>query len=535
MVFRVFLAISGLFLLAGADLSAEQVIYRSHGGDPSSLDPHKSINDMDHMVQNDLFEGLVSFDEKGKIIPGVALSWTESSDKLTYTFKLRKEAIWSNGDPVTSHDFVYSFQRLLNPENGLTASFMLSNLKNANLIIKGKIKDLSQLGVKGIDDHTLEIKLETPIPYLLDILASYGAYPLHRKTVETHGNRWSRPGVMVSNGPFVLSEWKDGQYIKLSKNPLYWGKDRVKPEGVCFLSIADESTELKMFRRGEIDISHYNFPSTTLEFMQKKDPSVIRVSPGLRIGMYVFSMRKSAMQDKRIREALNLAVDRTLITEKVLFSGASTPAYGFCIPGLKNKLNNNLKQVDMTREEQCARAQQLYKEAGYSKKNPLVIDLMLPQIPNRRKIGVAVAGMIQQVLGAQVKLDGKEFKVYFQQMGNNIYDMCDLIWSLDYNDILSILEQFSSSHTSVNAAFYSNPQFEALLKQARQASDFSVRDKILNQACQILLDDYVVMPLFFLKDVRLVHPRLEGFHPNTSGRYGSRYMSINPQKAHLTF
>jgi oligopeptide transport system substrate-binding protein len=517
-------------------LSAKQVLYRSNGGEPNSLDPHKSMDGPDYMIKNDLFEGLVALDAHGNIIPGVALSWEISDDKLTYVFNLRKNARWSNGDPVTAHDFVYAFRKLVDPTNKDMASFYLADFKNANSILKGTLKDVNQLGVKALDDHTLEIQLESPIPYLFDILTSNGGYPLHQKTIETYGDKWTRPQAMVSNGPFVLAEWRPNEYVKLVKNEHFWDKENVKLEDVYFLSITEESVELKMFRTGQIDVTYYNFQSPAMmELMRKKAPETIRISPALKIGVYIFSMKRPAMQDKRVREALNLAVDRTLITEKVLFSGSANPAYSFSMPGLKNNLKSHINQSNMSRKEQCERARELYKEAGYSKENPLVVDLILPNRPNRRRVAIAVAEMIREVLGAQVNMQGKEFKVYAQQQGKDIYDIYDLVWFLDYNDMYSFLEQFSGSQNSMNAACYHNPQFDELLEKARKTNDFEKRDEILDQACQLLFDEHVVMPLFFTKNYRLVHPRLQGFHENITNVHGSRYMSINPEKASLTF
>jgi oligopeptide transport system substrate-binding protein len=492
--------------------------------------------DGDYIIKNDLFEGLVTFDAQGNIMPGVAHSWTVSPDNLTYVFKLRRESRWSNGDPVTAPDFVYAFRRLVAPENGCSASFFLNDFKNGASILRGEIKDATQLGVKALDDHTLEINLETPIPYLLDILASYGGYPLHEKTLKAHGNQWARPGVMVSNGPFMLKEWVPNDHVKIIKNPHFWDKKSVKLEAVYYLPVTDESTELKMFRTGKLDITFPNIQSPSMvEFMQRKGPEVVRMSPSLKMNIYVFSMKSPALRDKRVREALSLAVDRHLLTEKALVAGSATPAYSLALPGLNNTLKSHLEEAEMSREDQWARARQLYKEAGYSDKNPLVVNLIIPNKPSRRKAAIGVAGMVRQVLGAQINIEGKESKIYDSQVGQDVYDIYDLMWALDYNDALGLIEQFSGANGRLNAACYHNPQFEEILKKARQTGDREKRDQLLDEACQILFDDHVIMPLFFTKNYRFVHPRVKGFYENIINVHGSRYLSIDPGKADLTF
>lgn len=525
-----------VFGLESKTESKGNFLIRSNGGAMTSIAPYDSTTSPDHTIKNEIWEGLTAFGPSGEIVPGVAYKWDISPDKLTYTFYLRSNAKWSNGDPVTAHDFVFAFRRLVDPNNGCIVASLLAGLKNADSIIKRKETDLTSLGVKALDDYTLQIQLENPLPYILELLASYPGYPLHQKTIEKYGADWTKPGNIVSNGPFVLKEMEPNDYIKLVKNEHYWDKDVVKIDGIYFLFVSEESVEFKMFRTGKIDITHNNFQTLpTMELMKKKAPETVRISPALKLAVYIFSMKKQKVADPKVREALSLAIDRELITEKILFPGSAEPAYGFCIPGLKNNLKSVCFDPSLSREKRHERARQLYKEAGYSEENPLVIDLILPNTPNRKKVGIAVAGMIKKVLGATVNIEAKEFKIYSHQKGQSCYDIYDLFWAFDYNDVMTILERFSGSLNPINAACYHNLEFDKLLEEAQKMSDFNERDKILDKASEIILNDHIAIPLFSSKNYRLVHPRVKGFQESIVNIHGGKYISLDPGKAHITF
>lgn len=518
-----------VFLEAPLQKKVEAVtLNKSIGGEPSSLDPHKSLTNTCHTIKHEIFLGLCTLDSYGNIIPGVAKNWKISPDGKVYTFFLRPDARWSNGDPVTAQDFVYAFQRLVDPREPSPSALAFKDVKNASFLIKGQTDHLKKLGVRALNSQTLEITLENQAPYFLEILASDRGYPLPEKTIKKFGEKWSQPGNMVSNGPFVLKEWIPNDYIKLEKNPYFWDKDSIQIDTIYFHPISDEALELKMFRTGSLDITHYSFQSpASLESIRKKAPEVVKISPTLSLGVYVFNLKKKKMQDPRIREAINLCIDRTLLQKLDPYS--RVPAYNLSIPGLKNNLPYRLPLEKMSVSQRHERARKLYKEAGYSDKNPLTLELILPNVPSRKYKAVAIKEMIRKVLGAQVNFNIKERKIYESQVGTD-YDLWDLNWRLDNNDIFGFLDQFSMNVNKVNYANYRNPSFEALLQKALHVNNTKTRDEILNEACRILLENNILLPLDFLHLTTLVHPRVQGFHENIWALHASRYLSIDSSK-----
>ena len=370
----------GVTLLAGTTAlvaptlaSAEMVFHRGNGQEPGSLDPQISEGVPSSHILRDIFEGLTAEHTDGSLIPGQAESWTISPDGTKFTFKLRDDAVWSNGDPVTAHDFVYAWQRAVAPATGSEYSFLLYPLQNAQAIAGGEEKDLAQLGAKALDDRTLEVQLEGPAPYFLGMITHSVAYPVHKATVEAHGEKWTRPENIVSNGAFKLSEWTPQSRIVSVKSDTYWNKDTVKLDKVVYYPTESQTTALKRYRAGELDWT-YEVPNDQIKWIKENMADEFHVTNYLGTYYYGFNMTKPPFNDPKLRKAFSMAIDRDILTSKIVTAG-EVPAYAFVVPGVTGY---DAVYSDFKAKEQAARnaeAVKLYEEAGYSKDNPLEIEL----------------------------------------------------------------------------------------------------------------------------------------------------------------
>ncbi|WP_085908748.1 peptide ABC transporter substrate-binding protein [Kiloniella majae] len=521
----------GVSLLAGTTAlvaptlaSAEMVFNRGNGQEPGSLDPQISEGVPSSHILRDVFEGLTAENTDGSLIPGQAESWTISDDGTQFTFKIRDDAVWSNGDPVTAHDFVYAWQRAVAPATGSEYSFLLYPLQNAQAIAGGEEKDLNKLGVKAVNDKTLEVQLEGPAPYFLGMITHSVAYPVHKATVEAHGEAWTRPENMVSNGAFKLAEWTPQSRIVSVKSDTYWNKDTVKLDKVVYYPTESQTTALKRYRAGELDWT-YEVPNDQIKWIKENMADEFHVSNYLGTYYYGFNMTKPPFNDPKLRKAFSMAIDRDILTSKIVTAG-EVPAYAFVVPGVTgyDPVYSGFKAKDQAARN--AEAVKLYEEAGYSKDNPIEIELRYNTSDNHKKIAIAVASMWKKTFGAKVNLVNEEWKVYLET--RKLKEATQAFragWIGDYNDPNTFLELWLSD-SGLNDTGFDNPEFDSLLKQAGLEQDATKRKELLMQAEAIFLEANAVAPIYHYVTKRMVKPYVKGWKSNVMDHIRSQYITI---------
>jgi oligopeptide transport system substrate-binding protein len=498
-----------------ATLIDAQILLVGNGAEPEALDPHIVVGVPEHHILITLFEGLVSMDPKDlSPIPGVAESWTVSDDLLVYTFKLRDTAKWSNGDPVTANDFLYAWKRILSPDLASEYSYMLFSMKNARAYLEGTVDDFNQVGAKALDDHTLEVTLENPTPYFLQLHIHYSWFPLHRKTIEAFGTtterntKWTRPENMVSNGPFTLTRWEPNNVIETRKSDTYWNKDTVKLNGVNFYPIGNEQTEDRMFRAAELHITE-NVHVSRVAAYKKNNPELIRTDPWIGSYFYRINIARKPFDDVRVRKALAMAIDRDSITTNILKGGETSG---------ENLTPKNVNSY--TAEAGIAfdpvAAQTLLAEAGYPNGVGFPEFSILYNTSEKHKIiAVIIQQMWKEHLGIDVTLENQDWKVYLSSTGNDVknYDVSRAGWIGDFVDPVNFLELFTSDNGN-NRTGWSNAEYDRLIAESFSVADQKQRYALFQQAEAILMDEAPVIPIYHYTRPFLLAPEVHNFHPN---------------------
>ena len=517
--------LTSLILLA-LNAQAESVFRRSNGAEPKSIDPQLASENAGSNVIYDTFEGLVSNTANGELIPGVAEKWEISDDGKTYTFHLRENAKWSNDTPVTAGDFVYAWRRAVNPATGGEYAFILYPVKNAEAIASGTEKNIEALGIKAIDAHTVQVELNNPTPYFLDLTAHYITYPIPQKIVEQYGDKWTQPGNIVSNGAYHLTEWKAQANIVAEKSPTYWNKDQVSIDKVVYYPTESTATAFARYRAGEVDYVE-SLTSEDLETARKQFADQLHIDPYLGIYWIGFNTGKPPLKDNvKLREALSIAIDRQTIIDKITKAG-QIPAYGLVPPATKNSAPYQPEYAKLDRKAQIERAKALYAEAGYSKEKPLKVSIIYNTSDAHKNIMVAVAAMWKQVLGVQTELNNQEWKVMLANMAQKDDQAYRYSWNGDYDDPYTFLEIFQQN-SEVNYSGYQNPAYDAQLKEAAATPDLAARAKLLQAAEKTVIDDYAVAPLYHYVTVRLLKPQFKGYAGNALGIVRTQDLHIEP-------
>lgn len=491
-------------------------------GEPASLDPHKISGVWENDVAGDLFEGLVTEAADGERIPGVAESWEISEDGTVYTFQLRQDARWSDGKPVTAEDFVFAFRRILDPATAANYAYLLYPVKNAETVYEGEAEP-DTLGIEALDEHTLQITLERSTPYFLDQLSHYTAYPVPKHVVEEHGDRWSRPDNLVSNGPFKVQRWQSQTRIEAVRNEHFHAADSVALDEVVYFPIEERNTALNRFRAGEIDIAR-EFPAQQYDWLQDNLPEATHTAPYLGIYYYVLNSREGhPTADPRVREALSLAVRREVITEQILGTGEE-PAYSFVPPGVSHYEPATLDFADMSQDERMARARELMTEAGYGPDNPLQLNLRYNTSEDHRKVAIAI-GAMWEPLGVEVDLFNSEVAVHYADLRQGKFDVGRAGWIGDYNDAQNFLSLLEGGVAN-NYGAYANEEFDALMSEAAETQDLDRRGEIMAEAEHLALADNATLPIYYYVSRNLVNPALQGWENNIEDIHRSRWVSF---------
>jgi len=517
-------------VLAGATspAGAESVLRRGNGGEPTTLDPHRTDGRIESNILRDLFEGLVTAGADGRVIGGVAESWDVSDDGLRYTFKLRGDAGWSNGDAITSADIVYSFRRAVAAEIGRDAGIGIAIIDKAEEIIGGKAP-IDQLGVAATDPTTVVITLRNPAPYFLALLsADNKALPVHRATVEKYGNDWAVAGRLIGNGAYRLVEWVPGKQISLLRNTNFHHVGQVGIDRVIYYPISNPIEEQKLFQAGELD--------TTVEVAQQQVKWVSLTQPAEfwnrpQLGTYYYALNLMAEPFRgnlKLRQALTMAVNREALVNKVTRAGEA-PAYGFVPPTVPGYRQQTMAFAGQPQEQNVVRARRLFAEAGYGPSNPLRIEVLFNASENNQAVADGVLSMWREAFGNGIVVTAvsTERGEYFKRRANRDFQVVRAAWFGDYGDptvFLSLLR--SSARPPRNDAGYKSAKFDELLAKAAANNDVAERADLLQQAEKAMLEDVPLIPLYHFATKSLVSQRIKGWVFNIRDVHPTRFLWV---------
>ena len=505
----------------------EQVLHFGLGSEPQYLDPHLANSVSAHNVIIALIEGLVSEDPKTlKPVPGVAEKWDISEDGLIYTFHLRKNAKWSNGDSVTAHDFVYSYKRILNPELASQYASMLHGLKNAREYHEeGLSWDEAKVGATAIDDYTLQLTLENPTPYFLELLNHYSWFPAHPPTIEKfgafgkQGTAWTRPGNYVGNGPFTLSDHKVNSVIEVKKNPLYWDAQTVSLEGIRFYPIESADTEERAFHSGFLHLTQTVSPDR-IDFLKENHPDLIHFESYLGTYFYRFNVEEPPFDDVRVRLAFNLATDRQAIVEKVT-KGGQLPARCFTPPGTGGFSPESRFRFDPQKAKSLI--QEYLTEKGLESLPK--IELKYNTSEGHKKVAEALQGMWKNHLGAEIQLLNMEWKVFLSTIAKRDFSLARAGWIGDYVDANTFLHMWRTGDGHNNTG-WSSTRYDELLELAAQESDTQKRFSYFEECEKLIAENSPILPIYFYVHVTLRSPTVKGWHPTLLDHHPYKYVRL---------
>jgi oligopeptide transport system substrate-binding protein len=487
-------------------------------GEPRTLDPQLADDTYSFQVVRDLFEGLTAEDRNGGVVPGVAKSWDVDSSGKVYTFTLRDDARWSDGEPVVAGEFLAGLRRAVDPRTASGSANLLNVVKNATDIIAGK-KAVADLGVTVIGDASIRIELERPAPFILEILAQPIAAPLHSPS--SHSPNLD-PKVSITNGAYTVVSRVTGSFIELARNEKYWDAANVQISRVRYINVESEATELREYLSGDLDLT-YTLPAPDVDRIQKTLSSELQTAPLLGTVYLALDVTELPFKGNRdLRQALSMAVDRDLIARNITL-GVS-PAYAFVSRGIVDYKPPSYEWSEWPRDKQISYAQKLLRQAGYSEKRHLDLTLYSSTGEGIERILLAIAGSWKQNLGVETKIVSDEFRVFLSgRKDRSKWDAARLGWWADYNDASSFLEIFTTNG-SQNDPGYSSAAFDGLMVAARGESDRLKRVALLQSSEETLLNDYPIIPVYFYVAKRLVKPYLGGAKITPLNRTYSKHL-----------
>jgi oligopeptide transport system substrate-binding protein len=514
-------AVAAAALMGSA--SAEIVYNRANSGEPETLDTHKTSTVQESHILRDMLEGLVAYNVKGEAVAGQAEKWEVSDDGKTYRFTLRSGLKWSNGDPVKASDFAFSYRRIMNPDTGAKYANILYPILNAEKANKGQGK-VEDIGVKAIDDRTLEIKLEQPTPYFLELLTHQTSLPVHPGSVEKFGKDFVKPGNMVTNGAYKLVEFVPNSHIKLVKNENYYDAKNVKIDTVNYFPTPDFAAMVRRYEAGELDTTD-DVPADQMKSLKQRFGDQIKLGPWLGSWFLVVNSSKAPFNDVRVRQALSMGLDREFIAEQI-WGETMQPGYSFMPPGVGNYSQPAMVDYkDMSPIDREEKAKALLKDAGFGPGKPLKVEIRYNTTDNNRNTVVAVAEQWKN-LGVEtsfINTDGKTHFAHLRDGGD--FDVARYGWIADFSDPENFLFLLRSDNKGFNYGKYNNPEFDGLLKQASTELDLAKRADIMRKAEAILMKDMPWIPVMYYGKTRLISPKIKGFEHNTRGVYPTRFLS----------
>ena len=509
------------------DGNLRQILHLGNGAEPVDLDPHVITGVTEFNIIRALLEGLV--DENPHTLkpePGAAERWEISADGLQYTFHLRGDARWSNGDPVTAHDFVFSFRRMLTPALGARYAYMLYPLKNAEQFHRGELDDFSQVGVRAEEEHTLHLELEHPVPYLLSLLTHNSWYPVHPPTVraaggeDRPGTRWTRPESFVGNGPFNLQSWEHGKRIIVTRSPTYWDRETVCLNEIHFHAISDSSIEERSFRAGQLHVTG-TIPLDRIDWYRKNRPEVLRLDPYLGTYYFLLNVQRPPLDDVRVRRALAKAINRQAIVDYVT-RGGEAPARHFT----PEKLDAYETSARLADSPESARA--LLAEAGYPGGEGFPqLQFLINTSDAHARIAQAVQQMWREELGISINIVNMEWQVYLATTQEGNYQIARAGWIGDYLDPNTFLDLWVTGGGN-NRTGWSNTDYDEAVNAAARTSDPQERMRYFDTAENILIREMPVIPLYFYRSKSLIQPAVRGWHPTLLDRHPYKHVWLEP-------
>ncbi len=522
MNFKSWLVGTTMLVMTTTGAFAEVVFNRGNSADPESLDPHKTSTVYEAHILRDLFLGLTTEDAKSEVIPGAAESWTVSDDKKVYTFKLRAGATWSDGSPVTAQDFVFAWQRVVDPATAAEYAYMLAPVVNAEDVTAGKKKP-DELGVKAVDDSTFEVTLNAPTPYFLEMLTHQATYPVNKANIEKFGADFVKPGNLVSNGAYTLAEFVPNDHIKAVKNPKFYDAANVKIDVVNYIPTEDRSTAMKRFEAGELD-SNDDIPTEQLADLKTKFGDQVRLGPYLGTYYYAFKTDKAPWDNIKLRQAISEAIDRDYLAEKV-WQNTMIPSYSFVPPGISGYETRTLEYAEKSQIDREDEAKKILTELGYSPEKPLKMEIRSNTSENHKNTAIAIQEQLKP-LGIEVTYLNTDTKTHYghlEQHGD--MDVARAGWIADYKDPENFLA-LCKTGTGNNYSVYSNKEYDDLMAKAAASADPAERMKALSDAEAVgVARDLCVMPLLYYGFHTVVSNKLKGWEDNVMDRHPTRFLS----------
>jgi len=504
----------------------EQILHLGNLSEPKDLDPHTVTGVTENNISAALLEGLVAEDPQDlHPVPGVAERWTVDDGGGRYTFHLRPDARWSNGDPVTAGDFVFAYRRMLSPGTGSPYAYMLFCLTNAQAFNQGRISDFALVGAHAADERTLVLTLEAPVSYFLSLLNHYSWFPLHPPTILKHGRidqigtPWTRSGNFVGNGPFVLKAWDPNDRIVVARSDTYWDRDRVRLREIHFHAIGDHQTEERTFRAGQLHVTG-TVPIDMIPVYRKQHPELLQLAPYLGTYYYQLNVRRPPLDDARVRRALAAAINRDQIVRYVTRAGEA-PALHFTPPDAAGYT------TEARLAASPAKARQWLAEAGFpGGKGFPRLTLLFNTSDAHERIAQAIQQMWKKELGVDIELVNMEWKVYLAQTQCGQYDLARAAWIGDYVDPNSFLDMWVTDGGN-NRTGWSNADYDRLIRAAARAGDPAERYRLFQQAEALLMDQLPIIPIYFYRSKALVRPSVRGRFPNILDHHPYKHIYLD--------
>ena len=509
-------------VLLSVSAAADQVIHRGNRGEPDTLDPHKTANGWEASIAMELFMGLTAGGPSGELLPGMAESWTVSGDGLTYTYTLRDGLTWSDGEALTATDFVYSYRRLLDPATASSFASLLYPIKNAKAVNAGQ-SDPSALGVSAADDLTVVMALEHPAPYLPQMLVHRGL-PVPRHAVEKHGVRWTRPGNFVGNGAFTLKDWVPQSHVRLERNARFFDAANVRLDALYFHPTEDLSAGIQQFRTGGLDVLPA-IPSNRLEWAQENLPGEVRITPSLGVEYLVFNVNRPPFDDARVRQALSMAITRSVLVQSFL-KGGERDAYSIVHPDVMGDLGRyRPPALQGSESARLKRAKHLLNDAGYDWDTPISIEVRF----NNQDIVAATMDVVARMwsrLFINVELIGSDTPTLYSDMRSGNFQVARAAWYPEAVDPSTYMYLLRSTSGPMNQAGYSNAALDALLDHADQETDPDLRLALYRRAEVIAGEDQPLAPLFYYTYRMLVAERVGGWENYNRNLHPGRFLFV---------
>lgn len=502
----------------------KKILVLGNSTEPQGLDPQIVSGVIESNIIRALFEGLcVEHPSKqGVHLPGAAETWVANDDFTEWTFHLRKDGVWSDGEPLTAEDFLFSYQRILHPEFGAEYASMLYYIQGAEDYNKGKTNDFSTVGVSAPDPYTLKVKLKASIPFLPDLTKHYTWFPVPKHVILKHGTidqrntPWTEPENMVSNGAFVLKEWRFNDYILAGKNPRYWDRKNVKLNGIRFLPISNLYTEARMFFNQQLHAT-YSLAPEMIEYAADKYPQYLRQETYLGTNFIRFNVTDPSLKDLKVRQALALSIDSEAIIEHIL-KGGQKPAYGMVPP---TEAYHTPKVVTFDPEK----AKKLLEDAGYGGNKKLRITLLSTDREVSKRLSEAYQDMWKKHLGAEVSIEQREWKTYLSRMSALDYQLALGGWIGDYPDPTTFLDMWKTGDGN-NRTGWSNKEYEALLAKAEHIKDPDERLRTLEKAEALFLSEMPIIPVYWYTSNYLLHTSVKGWHPLLLNNHPYKFVDL---------